>query len=69
LFVYKKDEDAFKYIVENFNNFEIKYNYKNNLSSCLSSIKALVDLNKKNRLFILCDSMVRFDERIYDIAF
>ena len=37
---------------------------KNNLSSCLTYVKDIIKDVKNSKLFILCDSMLCFDENI-----
>jgi folylpolyglutamate synthase/dihydrofolate synthase len=67
LIIYNHNQKIFDIIKHNLDLNSVKYNAQNYLSSALEYTKSRMDArkNKRNRVFILCDSMVNFDARIW----
>lgn len=64
LLIYSKNEEILNYISKEVKKYNFNYEIKNNLSSCLTYVKDIIKDVKNSKLFILCDSMLCFDENI-----
>lgn len=67
LVIYRKNDEVFEYIKEQAEINEIDFIVKNRLSSALKYVKEQMENDKKNakmKLFILCDSMLKYDSDI-----
>ena len=65
LIIYRKNEEIYNKIKQHFDDNGIKYIEKNMLSQAMIWVKKNMDSSVKNRIFILCDSMKKFDKNIY----
>lgn len=65
LIIYKKNEEIYKKIKQHLDDNKVKYIEENMLSQALLYVKNNMNKKAKNRVFILCDSMISFDKNIY----